>query len=75
MRNTTPFAGCNVRPGQEAKHGCEAQSKPERHLDQRLIDRLLAQASHEGISLGSAITRMAALAAATHRSMSVEDQS
>jgi len=75
MRNTTPFAGRTVRPGQEAKHGCEAQSNPERQLDQRLIDRLFMQASQEGISLGSAITRMAALAAATHRSMSVEDQS
>jgi hypothetical protein len=74
MRNTT-IAGFNIRSGQEAKHGCEAQSKPERQLDQRLIDGLLTQASEEGISLGSAITRMAALAAATHRSLSVEEQS
>ncbi len=75
MRNTTPFAGFTFRPGQEAKHGCEAQPVPERQLDQRLIDHLLTQASKEGMSLGSAITRMATLAAATHRSMSVEDQS
>ena len=74
MRNTT-ITGFNIRSGQEAKHGCEAQSKPERQLAQRLIDRLLTQASEEGISLGSAITRIKALAAATHRSLSVEEQS
>ena len=72
MRNTAPFAGIHSRRGRMVHHGGGAHPKPTQQLDPRLVAGLLRQGQSDGATLGEAVVRAAAIAAATHRSMRSE---
>ena len=72
MRNEALISGATLRTGRSAEQGGEANRNPETKIDRGLLDHLLAQAGPDGAGLGAAVIRASGIAAAMHRSISME---